>query len=94
MAIETCKILNKSSPPVLTDLVNLRENNMYNFRDNNILQVPQVRTSKYGKSSFRYAAAVLWNSFPDEFRKVNNFNQFKSLISHWNGVDRKCNLRK
>ena len=31
----------------------------YNFRYNNILQVPQVRTTKYGKNSFKYAAAVL-----------------------------------
>ena len=79
MAIETFK-LSKLSPPVIIDLVNLRENNLYNFRYNN---APQVRTSKYGKSSFSlYAAAVLWNSFPGELRKVNNFNQFKSLISH------------
>ena len=47
--------------------------------------VPQVRTSKYGKNSFKYAAIVLWNSFPDDFRKVSNFNQFKSLISKWAG---------
>ena len=91
MAIETFKILNQLPPPVLTDLVNLRENSMYSFRYNNILQVPQVQTSKYGKSSFRYAADVLCNSFPDAFRKVNNFNQFKSFVSHWNGVGCKCN---
>ena len=34
----------------------------------------------------------LWNSFPDEFRKVSNFNQFKALILNWNGGDFKCNL--
>ena len=45
-----------------------------------------MRTSKYNNNSFRYAAAVLRNSFPDDFRKVSNFNQFKSLISKWNGV--------
>ena len=31
--------------------------------------------------SFRYAAAVLWISFPDSFRKCSNFNHFKALIS-------------
>ena len=71
MAIETFKILNEMAPPVLSNLVRLKDNSMYNFRYNNILQVPQVRTSAYGKKSFRYAAAVLWNSFPDEFRQVN-----------------------
>ena len=59
MAIETFEILNNMSPPVLSDLINLRDNSAYSFRYNNILQVPQVRTSKFSKKSFRYAAAVL-----------------------------------
>ena len=70
------------SPPVLTDLINPRENSTYNFRYNNILQVPQVRTSDLGKKSFMYAAAILWNSFPDEFRRVHNCGPFKSLIAN------------
>ncbi|MCU7801455.1 MAG: reverse transcriptase family protein, partial [gamma proteobacterium symbiont of Lucinoma myriamae] len=92
MAIETFKILNNMSPSVLSNLVNLRDNTSYNFRYTNILQIPQVRTSNYGKKSFRYAAAVLWNSFPDDFRQTSNFNQFKSLISKWDGGECKCNL--
>ena len=92
MALETFKILNNMSPPVLSSLVRLRDNIVYNLRYNNILQVPRVSTSNFGKKSFNYAAAVLWNSFPYEFRKVSNFNQFKPLISNWNGGDCKCNL--
>ena len=62
MAIETFKILNNMSPPVLSDLVKLRDCTSHTvyFRYNNNLQVPQERTSKYGKNSFKYAAAVLW----------------------------------
>lgn len=54
------------------------------------MQVPTVRTSTFGKSSFRYAAPVLWNSLPDDFRKCSNFNQFKSLILSWNGKNCNC----
>ena len=80
------------SPPVLSDLVRIRDCSSYNFRYQNVLQVPQVRTTKYGKKSFRFAAAVLWNSFPDNFRQVSSFNQFKTLISNWSGKDCKRNL--
>ena len=52
MTTETFKILNNMSSPVLSDLVKLRDCTSYNFRYNNSLQVPQVRTSKYGKNSF------------------------------------------
>ena len=92
MAVETFRILNDMSPPVLSDLVRIRDCSSYNFRYQNVLQVPQVCTTKYGKKSFRFAAAVLWNSFPDNFRQVSSFNQFKALISNWSGKDCKCNL--
>ena len=79
MAIETLKILNGLTPPVLLDLLVKRDGKYnfdllvkregkYNFRYSNILQIPHVRTSMQGKKSFRYAAPVLWNSQPDNFR--------------------------
>ena len=43
------------------------------------VRVPLVRKSSFGKSSFMFAAPVLWNSFPD-FRKRINFNQFKGCL--------------
>ena len=69
LAVETFKILNKLAPPVLTDLLVKRESS-YNFRYTNILQVPHVKTTKFGKNSFRYAAPVLWNSLPENFRNT------------------------
>ena len=93
MAMETFKILNNLAPPCLSNLVKINENS-YNFRYSNILQIPAVRTTTYGKNSFRYAAAVLWNNFPEHFRQTNNFNNFKSLLNHWNGEQCKCSMCK
>jgi hypothetical protein len=89
MAIETYKILNGLAPVVLTNLV-VKRNSSINFRYSNILQIPRVKTSTYGKQSFRYAAPVLWNSLPEEFRANINYNQFKNLIQSWNGNVCKC----
>ena len=49
MAVETFRILNDMSPSVLSDLVRSTDCTSYNFRYQNILQVPQIRTTKYGK---------------------------------------------
>ena len=68
----------------------MKSNNSYNFRYANLLEVPSVRTTNFGKKSFRYTAPVLWNSLPESFRKETNFNQFKKLILNWNGNDCKC----
>ena len=64
----------------------------YNFRYSNIVDIPRVRTSTYGKNSFKYAAAVLWNDLPDDFRKISNFNQFKNILKSWNGNVCKCSV--
>ena len=73
----------------LSCLVKLR-NSKYNFRYNNILDIPQVRTTMFGNKSFKFAAATLWNSFPDHFRNENSFPQFKSLMHSWNGTECHC----
>jgi hypothetical protein len=56
----------------------------YNFRYSNIVDIPRVRTSTYGKNSFKYAAAVLWNDLPDDLKKKSNFNQLKKHSSSSN----------
>ena len=71
----------KLSPPCLNDLVVLK-NSKYSFRYSNIVEIPRVKTTTYGKNSFKYTAAVLWNDLPDDFRKIANFNQFKTFYYH------------
>jgi hypothetical protein len=80
MAIECFKIIHDLSPNCLSDLVTLK-NPSYSFRYSNILDVPRVRTSTYGKKSFKYTSAVVWNELPESLRIESNCTHFKSLIS-------------
>ena len=72
MAVGTFCILNDMSPIVLSDLVRIRDCYTYNIRYKTVLQVPLVRTTNYGKESFKFTAVVLWNSFLDNLRKVSS----------------------
>jgi hypothetical protein len=81
------------SPPSLNDLVVLK-NSKYSFRYSNIVEIPRIKTTTYGKNSFKYTVAVLWNDLPDDFRKNANFNQFKKILLSWNGNECKCNACK
>ena len=89
MAAETFKILYKLAPLCLHDLVHFKNSN-YSFRYSNIVDLPRVRTTKFGKKSFRYSAAELWNDLPEYIRSVGNFNQFTNLLQSWNGKIYKC----
>jgi hypothetical protein len=51
MAIECFKILSKLSPSCLHDLVVFKDC-IYHFRYSNIVDIPRVQASTYGKNSF------------------------------------------
>ena len=70
MAIECFKILNKLSPSCLYDLVVFKDCE-YNSRYSNIVDILTMQAPLNGKNSFKYAAAVLWNDLPVDFRKKN-----------------------
>ena len=65
-----------------------------NITYRNILDVPQVRTTTYGKRSFRFAAVSLWNNLPDHFKTENSFAHFRSLVQSWTGSDCRCSACK
>jgi hypothetical protein len=57
MALECFNILYKLPLRCLNDLVVLM-NSKYSFRYSNIVEIPRVKTTTYGKNSFKYTAAV------------------------------------
>ena len=89
LALETFRIIHKETPVYLHDIINVKHNS-YSFRYSNLVEIPQVRTTFYGKNSFRFGAAKLWNSLPNSFRQISSFNQFKSQITRWEGESCKC----
>ena len=93
IAIETFKILHKLSPVYLHDLVSYKESS-YSFRYDNLVDLPRVRTTRYGKSTFCYEAAGVWNSLPNELRKVEDFGEFRRLVHTWGGSSCKCSMCK
>ena len=73
-------------PKYLKDLFVLRSTT-YSLRGTNILSLPKPYTTTYGLQSFRYLATKSWNSLPDYFRSVFNFNEFRNLICSYNFSD-------
>jgi hypothetical protein len=82
MALETYRIIFKTSPVFIHDIVNIKQNS-YNFRYNNTADIPRPRPTRYVKKSFSYEAARLWYSLPDQARNLSTFGTFKNFISTW-----------
>ena len=92
IAVETFKILHKKSPVYLQDLLSYKKT-IYSFRYDNLVDVPRVRTTKYGKSSFCYEEAGVWNSLPNDLCKVDDFKEFRRLVNTWSSSC-KCSMCK
>ena len=91
MAIEVFKIINKQTPVYLHDLVTIKKSS-YSFRYNNTVNIPRVNTTRYGLHSLRYGAAKLWNELPNDLREGISLNNFKNLISKWDGDGCSCSF--
>ena len=64
----------------------------YSFRYNNTVNIPRVKTTRYGLHSLRYGAAKLWNELPNDLREGISLNNLKNLISKWDGDGCSCSF--
>ena len=89
--LESFKILNNLTLVYLNDLLTFK-NHSYPFRYQKTVEVPQVKTARYGTRSFRSTAAKIWNSLPQHVRDVTSFNVFKKQMNAWSGGTCTCSF--
>ena len=94
IAVEVYKIVHKKSPEILHELVSQRQPGTYNLRGTNVLNVPRVKTTRFGIHSFKYQAAKIWNSLPEGTRCSITLPQFRTQIKTWYGPQCKCSACK
>ena len=92
IATEVFKCLNNISPKYIQELVSKRSTDHYSFRYVNSIDIPRVNTATYGKKSFRFEAAQVWNSLPNELRSATDIDVFRELIKTWSGPKCKCSM--
>ena len=73
------KTVNNYPPEYLRDLFRLRDN-IKNLRGVNKLQVPKPNTTRYGKNSVKYLAAITWNKISDTLRFLSTLSAFKKAV--------------
>ena len=74
------RIQNMWTPEYLRDLFRLRDN-IKNLRGVNKLQVLKPNTTRYGRKSVKYLAAITWNKISDTLRYLNSVSFWKSNLS-------------
>ena len=91
IAIEVFKIIHSKSPPFLDNLIpNLKDCGYY-LRYSNV-DLPDFNRITYGKRSFSFVGASVWNSLPQCIRDATNVGHFKALVATWKGEKCKCSM--
>lgn len=83
------RVLYNSAPPIESKILKIKQV-PYNFRDNNILELPTYKTIKFGKNAFRYLGAKMWNSVPSAIKTFTNLHDFKQALLAWQGPECTC----
>ena len=81
-AVLMYKIKNGLAPTYLSELFTPQESN-YDMRDSNKFALPKYNTVKFGRNSFRYYGAKLWNQIPVNIKNSSSPNSFKSAVNKW-----------
>ena len=88
--LEVYKIFIENTPSYMNDLITFK-NTEYDLRNQHCV-IPYKNTTRYGLHSFSYYAAHVFNTLPNDYKHVENINQFKNLIKSWAGPHCSCNI--
>jgi hypothetical protein len=74
------KIKNNVMPQSVIEMFKIKENQVYQFRSNNINFSLGKPVTNFMKRSISYSAASLWNSLPSLAKEQNSLSKFKSIL--------------
>lgn len=93
IALEVFKIYHNECPTYLYSLIQKRQI-MYDTRTSCPVSIPSFNTVRYGRNSFKYQAAYLWNTLDDDLKNAVDVKSFKRLLNEWNGPSCHCSCCK
>ena len=91
LAIELFKVVNGTSPTIMSKIFKLKEKVRY--PSENIFVTNNIKTVKYGQNSLSYLGPKIWYILPKEIRDEKNEKLFKFKIRKWKPTC-PCNLCK
>jgi hypothetical protein len=91
IACETFKAVNLIGPSYISNLFRtINSGHATRGLTGKNLSIPQVRTTGFGKQTFSFLGASLWNNLPPDMRNALSLSTFKNHINTWSGPGCLC----
>ena len=93
LAVELYKAVHNLSSPLMHNLFQIKEMNLY-LRKGKAIVPTNVKTTKFGINSLRYLVPKIWEQIPEDIKNCNSLIQFKRKIKMWIPQNCPCRLCK
>ena len=94
LAIEMYKVVNGSSPLIMNEIFQLREQSRYNLRHQNTFKIPSVNTVYNGTETVSFLGPKLWELIPAKIKELGSLKSFKKAIKNWKPERCPCRICK
>ena len=85
------KVTTGMCPQIAADFFSLKTVR-YNLRSSHLVNLPDIKTTKYGTNTVFFKGALIWNALPNEIKNLENTNSFKKKIKRWKPKMCTCNI--
>ena len=80
LAIEMFKVLTKTSPKIMQDVFQIKDQEDYFLRNARDFVIPTVKSVNYGLESIRFLGPKIWESLPNNLKNKESIESFKMAI--------------
>ena len=94
LVIEMFKVCTKTSPEIMQEVFQVKEQENYNLRNQSNFVIPQVKSVNHGLESVRFLGPKIWESLPNDLKNKESADSFKTAIKRWKPESCPCHLCK
>ena len=94
LAIEMFKVYTKTSPEIMQEVFQVKEQGNYNLRNQTDFIIPEVKSVNHGLESVRFLGPKIWESLPNDLKNKESADSFKTTIKRWKPESCPCRLCK
>ena len=94
LAIVMFKVHTKTSPEIMQEVFQVKEQGNYNLRNQTDFVIPQVKSVNHGLESIWFSGPKIWESLPNNLKNKESADSFKSAIKRWKPESCPCRLCK
>ena len=94
LAIEMFKVANKTSPEIMQEVFQIKDQGYYFLKTQRDFVIPPVKSVNYGLESIRFLGPKIWETLPDNLKNKESIESFNMAINEWKPESCPCRLCK